>query len=192
MIRRAGLVAALLVLVSGTNVSAASKTIGAFLYGYTPARAKITMGTTVTWASSDVTHTATSNNGLFDTGAINGGAVSAGIVFNQAGGFAYHCAIHGAALMHATVKVKMRVSPTTGGVRRLFTLTLGSAAVPSGWQHDVQVSRNGGAFVSLPSTTSTSATYRPGKRGTYRVRTRLHQTTGATTGWSPVAAFSVS
>jgi plastocyanin len=193
MIRRAGLAAAILMLLSATNVFATTKTFSVFLYGYSPSNPKLALGTVVKWHSNDVHHTATSDvAGLFNA-SVPAGGTSTAVSFSQAGSFGYYCMVHGASLMHATVNVKMRVGPSTGGVGHTFTFTLGSAATPTGFTHQTQVSRNGGTFVSLANTTNRTETYKPTRTGTYKVRTRLVKTgTSTTTGWSPLAAFKVS
>jgi plastocyanin len=192
VIRRAGLVAVLLMLASATNVFASTKAVGIYNYGYSVANAKVALGTTVKWTNTTAgtPHSATSDKGgFFSTGVLSPGS-SDGIPMTQAGSYGYHCLVHGYT-MHATVSVKMRVSPSTGGLTTTFTFTLGSGATPSGWHHDVQISRNGGSYKSLTPTTGPTETFKATQKGTYRVRTRLADN-GITTGWSPVAAFTVS
>jgi hypothetical protein len=54
----------------------------------------VSVGDTVTWTNSDAqAHTATADNGSFDTGAISNGA-SDSVTFSAAGTFPYHCSIH--------------------------------------------------------------------------------------------------
>ena len=58
----------------------------------------VPVNTTVTWMNNDsVAHTATADTASsfqFDTGLIAPGATSRGVLFNQAGTFPYHCAVH--------------------------------------------------------------------------------------------------
>ncbi len=62
---------------------------------YTPNPGTVKVGQTVAWQNNDViTHTATSDSGAFDTGAIPPGATSNPITMNTAGTFSYHCSIH--------------------------------------------------------------------------------------------------
>ena len=62
---------------------------------FSPNPSTVAAGQTVAWHNSDViTHTATADNGSFDTGAIGPGATSAPIRMPTAGTFGYHCAIH--------------------------------------------------------------------------------------------------
>ncbi len=56
-------------------------------------------------------HTATADDGSFDTGTITPGASSAGVTFNTVGTFAYHCKIHAA--MHGTIAVTSATAPQT-------------------------------------------------------------------------------
>jgi plastocyanin len=63
-------------------------------FAFSPAALTIEAGTTVTWTNQDsATHTATADDGSFDTGNIAQGQ-SVSITFDTPGTFAYHCAIH--------------------------------------------------------------------------------------------------
>jgi len=71
---------------------------------YNPPSITIRSNTVVTWTnSSGEAHTATSNQGAFDTGNIARGATSKGITFSRPGTYAYHCIYH--SCMTATVIV---------------------------------------------------------------------------------------
>lgn len=63
-------------------------------YQFTPVRISVPTGTTLTWSNSgSVIHTATANNGAWNTGDIPaGGAVQ--ITFNTAGDYNYNCQPH--------------------------------------------------------------------------------------------------
>jgi hypothetical protein len=62
------------------------------------------VGDTVTWANSGPSqHSATANDGSFDTGVLNKGA-SGSHTFSKAGTFAYHCSVH--PNMHGTVQAQ--------------------------------------------------------------------------------------
>jgi plastocyanin len=70
---------------------------------YDPPELEVAAGTTVTWTNEDqVAHTATSSDGVFDTGTIAAGE-SSEVTFDEAGTFEYVCAFH--AGMRATVVV---------------------------------------------------------------------------------------
>lgn len=81
--------------------SGAAVTISNF--AFQPASLQIAAGTTVTWTNSDSTaHTATSDDGVFDSGALAPGA-SFTQTFTTPGTYAYHCQIH--PFMKATIVV---------------------------------------------------------------------------------------
>jgi plastocyanin len=61
---------------------------------FTPADLSIAAGTTVTWVNSDATsHTSTSNAAGWDSGIVAPGRQFS-FLFQNAGTFPYHCAIH--------------------------------------------------------------------------------------------------
>ncbi|HEX5474595.1 MAG TPA: plastocyanin/azurin family copper-binding protein [Vicinamibacterales bacterium] len=84
------------------TIPSGASTMTATAFGANPLT--VTAGTTVTWVNADnTTHTATSDNGVFNSGNINpGGRFST--TFATAGTFAYHCTIH--PNMVGTVKVQ--------------------------------------------------------------------------------------
>lgn len=62
---------------------------------FSPNPGTVTAGQTVAWHNADsVAHTATANNGAFNTGSIAPGATSAPVMMSTAGNIAYHCSIH--------------------------------------------------------------------------------------------------
>ncbi len=62
---------------------------------FSPNPATVKAGQTVAWKNNDViTHTATSDSGAFDTGAIPPGGTSNAITMSTTGTFGYHCSIH--------------------------------------------------------------------------------------------------
>jgi plastocyanin len=71
---------------------------------FSPANITVSVGTKVTWTNKDsVTHTVTSDTGLFDSGQLSPGSTFS-YTFNNKGVFNYHCTIH--ATMHGTVTVE--------------------------------------------------------------------------------------
>ena len=73
-------------------------------FAFKPKTITIAKGTRVRWTNSgSVSHTTTSNNGLWDSGALAPGAAF-GHVFRKAGTFKYHCTIH-PTLMHGKIVV---------------------------------------------------------------------------------------
>lgn len=76
---------------------------------FAPTTVTVDVGDTVTWQNNDnVSHTATADDGSFDTGTISTGQSDA-VTFDTAGTFPYHCAIHPA--MTATVVVQAGATP---------------------------------------------------------------------------------
>jgi plastocyanin len=61
---------------------------------FTPATMTVSVGTTVIWTNNGgVTHTVTSNSGLFDSGNLTPGKTFQ-FKFTSAGSYPYHCNIH--------------------------------------------------------------------------------------------------
>lgn len=63
-------------------------------FAFAPTPITVAKGTTVTWTNKDaVPHTATADDGSWDTGNIASGA-SKSLTFANSGTFAYHCTVH--------------------------------------------------------------------------------------------------
>jgi plastocyanin len=72
-------------------------------FSFSPASITVHVGDTVQWVNNGPSsHTATANDGSFNTGVLQKGQ-SASVVFHQPGTFPYHCSIH--PFMHGTVVV---------------------------------------------------------------------------------------
>jgi len=72
-------------------------------FAYSPAGVTVNVGDTITWTNEDAApHTATADDGEFDTGTLSRGA-SGSQTFSSAGTFSYFCTIHPS--MTATVTV---------------------------------------------------------------------------------------
>jgi LPXTG-motif cell wall-anchored protein len=72
-------------------------------FSFSPGSITVHVGDTVQWVNNGPSaHTATANNGSFDTGVLQKGQ-SASVTFHLPGTFAYHCSIH--PFMHGTVVV---------------------------------------------------------------------------------------
>ncbi|MEO7802328.1 MAG: cupredoxin domain-containing protein [Ginsengibacter sp.] len=83
----------------GTNAPPPTGTTGKSVniqgFAFAPGTLTVAKGTIVTFTNSDnASHTATADDGAFDTGTIAAGG-NAKITFNTAGTFAYHCTFHG-------------------------------------------------------------------------------------------------
>src|SRR5258706_118171 len=84
--------------VSGT------KAVSIIGMAFSPDSLTVAKGTKVIWINNDhVPHTATGDDGSWDTGIIQPGAGDT-VAFTTAGAFAYHCAVH--PMMIARVIVK--------------------------------------------------------------------------------------
>lgn len=89
---------------SPTVTAAVSSTVVIKDYDFTPTSVTIDEGDTVTWRNDGpTTHTATSDDGTFDTGPLAKGSTGQ-YRFEKAGTYAYHCTPH--PQMKATVVVK--------------------------------------------------------------------------------------
>lgn len=72
-------------------------------FTYEPDPVVVQVGGKVTWQNQDsAPHTATADDGSFDTGTIAKGKIGSA-TFKEAGTFTYHCEIH--PTMHGTVEV---------------------------------------------------------------------------------------
>jgi plastocyanin len=73
-------------------------------FAFDPETISVKAGTEVTWTNSDDgTHTATADDGSFDTGDLDRGR-SRSVTFDTAGSFTYYCRFH--PFMKATVEVQ--------------------------------------------------------------------------------------
>ena len=87
---------------SGEETSANTVTIKSM--AFTPSTLSVKVGDTVTWKNNDgLTHTVTSDDDVFDSGAMSNGK-SFTFTFNEAGTFSYHCEFH------QTMRAKIVVS----------------------------------------------------------------------------------
>jgi plastocyanin len=91
--------------------SSASATVSIGDNFYSPASVSVAVGDTVTWANNgQAQHSATANDGSFDTGVFGPGGTRSH-TFNQAGTFSYFCTVHGQA-QSGTVRV---LAASSGG-----------------------------------------------------------------------------
>jgi MYXO-CTERM domain-containing protein len=108
----AGGALALALLGGGSTALAADTTVDISGFAFAPQTATVTVGDTVTWANADAQgHTATADDGSFDTGTIAGNTSKA-VTLTTAGTFAYHCRIHPA--MTATLIVEAAAASSPG------------------------------------------------------------------------------
>jgi plastocyanin len=194
--RRAALtvLACLFLSVSAVPAGAVTKTISVVDFAFSPKGVSVAQGTTVNWQNTGTrTHTATQDAAFFNTGNISPGTTSAGKVLTAAGGYPYHCTIHPS--MVGSVKVPVKVAPTTGTTATIFTITVATVAAPSGFVYDVQkrVGTTGTWAAYRTGVTTASVTFHATATGTYFFRSSLRKTsTGAKTKPSPAKMATVS
>ena len=88
---------------SGSSAGATGDAVSIKGFAFNPKELDVKVGTTVTWTNSDpAQHTATSDDGAFDTKKLKTG-MSGTFTFAKAGTYKYHCMIH--PTMTATVVV---------------------------------------------------------------------------------------
>jgi plastocyanin len=99
----------------GTGGTGGPGTNEVFIQGmaFSPSTISVSAGTTITWTNKDaISHTVTSDTGLFDSGTISSNSTYS-YTFMTAGTFTYHCKIH--PTMVATVTVNTTGSGTGPG-----------------------------------------------------------------------------
>jgi len=80
--------------IGGGAVLAADHAVAIAGFAFSPKDVTVTVGDTITWTNSDATaHTATADDGSFDTGTIGSNGTGTA-TFSTAGSFPYHCKIH--------------------------------------------------------------------------------------------------
>lgn len=183
------LVTAVLALAGVAAASAAVTSITIKDFSFTPTPTSAARGGTVTWTNNGPsTHTSTQNAGLWSSGSLPRGSVFSTVLF-AAGRYPYHCAIHSS--MTGTVNVPVAVTPSTGGVGAVFTVTVASKAAPTGFEYNVQMKPPGGVFSAWRTISTSTTTFTPSSTGVYSFRSRLHRV-GATTASAYSAARSIT
>ncbi len=189
--RSIGLAAILALLLSGAAGAGAAtiRTVDVTEFAFTPTAVTAAEGDAVKWTDrGSLSHTTTSTI----TGAVGwNSTLTPGSSFSKtlpgAGTYAYHCNFHS---MSGTVKVRVKVSPTSGPVGTSFTVKVASVAAPTGYRYAPQVKVPGSSsWTSLSTTTATSVSYVANKAGTYAFRSKV--THGALPGTAPSPAVSV-
>jgi plastocyanin len=119
-------------------------------FSFRPGAITVHVGDTVTWSNHDApTHTATADDGSFDTGKLPSGR-SGSHTFTSAGTFSYHCSIHPS--MHGTVTVLASVGSATAPAPSSAGSTAArSAAAPASSTSRSSTAARGGT-AALPST----------------------------------------
>jgi plastocyanin len=180
-----------LVLIALPAQAASQVTIQGSAYAPTPIT--VPQGGSVQWHNMETTlsHTATSDIGLWTTSTLTPASTSTAVPFKAAGVYAYHCKIH--PFMHGKVRVPIEVSSASGGTSTVFTITLATGSRLH-WSFDVQKKAGAGLWkIWKTGVTSLSVTFHHASPGTWRFRSRLHKN-GSTlrTGWSPSKVITIS
>ncbi|MEA2678224.1 MAG: hypothetical protein QOJ81_2365 [Chloroflexota bacterium] len=158
---------------------------------FVPSTITISYGNGIAWNNnSSLHHTATADVlNLWDVDLPHNS--SGGYTFERAGGFAYHCTIHGG--MRGTVLVQMSSSDTTPVVGQMITITFAVNAAPSGFTEQIQKRKAGGTWKTYANSASTSVTWTPPAARTFQFRARLKRVSDGTfTGWSPILQMTVA
>jgi plastocyanin len=164
--------------------------------GFAPTAATVPQGATAKWTflgPTSATVTDTTGMGLYDSGSRSFVSFFS-YTFLAAGTYPYADTLQPA--HKGSIKVPIKVSPTTGTATTTFTITWSSLSAPSGYVFDVQIKRPGStAFVDWkPAQTVSSTTFTADAgAGTYTFRARLRNTGNAkSSGWSPAGKITVS
>jgi plastocyanin len=184
-------IAVLIALVAVTAASAAVTGVTIRNFSFTPAAASAARGGTVTWTNDGPsTHTTTQDAGLWNSGQLSRGSSFNTVLF-AAGSYPYHCTIHSS--MKGTVKIPAAVTPSTGGVQTVFTVTVASKTAPPGFEYNVQMKPPGGAFAAWRTITTAKTTFTASSTGVYSFRSRLHRVgSSAASGYSAARSITVS
>ena len=135
----------LLALVGANSVAiAADHAVDIAGFAFAPQAITVSVGDTVTWSNSDAQHhTATADDGSFDTGTVSSGSPKS-VTFSTPGTFAYHCRIHPS--MTATVVVEdAATAPATDTEQPTPASTSGT---PAGEWLALAIAGLGGAFLA--------------------------------------------
>jgi LPXTG-motif cell wall-anchored protein len=109
--------------------AAASASVAIRDFSFGPGAITVHVGDTVTWANAGPTdHTATADDGAFDTGTLRAGQ-SGSHTFAGAGTFAYHCTLHPS--MRGTVQVVATSAPAPPAGSTTVTPTPSGTAQPA-------------------------------------------------------------
>lgn len=162
---------------------------------FEPATVAVGRGGTVIFDFEGSTdHTATDGSGLelYDSGTVSPGGPSTRFTFEGAGLYRFVCSTH--AGMAGRVQVPVRVTPSSGGIHRTFTVTWASVVPAGDHVYDVQIRRPGRNWTSWRTGVAARADdFMPdGRKGRYRFRARMRDTgLGRASGWSVAATIRV-
>jgi plastocyanin len=183
-----------------TDSSAAPPGIVMLNFVFAPNPARSPLGQQVTWRndpSNSQPHTTTDMSPLllWDSGELGGGQTFT-YTFTAAATYSYECTLHDFYGMLGTLGVRDVVSPPSGPVGTIFTITAATIDAPAGMVYDIQIRAPGSPFRNwIMGTTVPTAQFDSTGRptGTYGFRSRLRRVSdNAATGYSPVASVEVT
>jgi streptogramin lyase len=164
--------------------------------GFAPVATTVPQGKASKWTflgPTSATATDSSGMGLFDSGS-KSFVTFFTFAFIGAGTYPYADTLH--PTHTGTIKVPVKVSPTTGTTSTTFTITWASVTASAGYVFDVQIKRPGSTvFVNwMTSQTVPSASFvADAGVGAYSFRSRLRNTANAkASGYSAAASIAVS
>ena len=185
-------IALLLVVAMAVPAHAATKTVTASGFSFSPAGVSGGPGTTVTWQNDGGAHNVHSATGMFHSGSWTSTQWPYSRAFS-AGTFPYYCEVHTG--MKGTVKVAPSVSAAPDGAP--FTVRWATSGTNTGASFKVQYRVNGGSWKTWRSgTSSDSGTFGWGgspvrvmSGRTYGFRAKS-LSGGRASGYSPVRSFT--
>jgi len=166
-------------------------------FTFDPTPVSTDLGDTVMWTNdSSNDHTATSNQGFFNTGNV-AQQKSKSKAFDFGGTFAYYCKWHGSPGhgMHGTIRVPDRwLNQGTQHVDDVQRIRIGTRQTPAGLALDVQIKRPDGSFETYRTKTSQAIVkFTPDAPGEFQFRSRLHRlSNNKVSGYSPPVFVEIS
>jgi len=158
---------------------------------FDPTPVSITLGDTVMWTNvSSFSHTATQNQGFFDTGTVAGEG-SGSKVFKFGGTFPYHCVFHGTATSGMRGRIDVLIKWLNEGEQHPGDeqrIRVATVKAPAPLAFDVQMRETGDdTWTSFKQKVTTAVVkFTPNDAGEFQFRSRLHRLSNdKVSGWSP-------
>jgi len=149
---------------------------------FDPVVARARIGDTVHWSNPASDRHSTTSDGPtpWDSGNLNPWGGSYNRVFPIAGSFPYFCTLHRSLGMKGSIKVALKVAPTSGTTATDYVVTLAKVGTkpPTGFHFVIQKALGSGAYSTAIVTTATTAHFRATSKGTYKLRAGLQKTSG--------------
>ena len=123
-------------------------------FAFNPPNTTVSAGTTVTWVNNDqVPHTATANDGAFDSGTLQPGQ-SYSFKFDKPGTYAYHCNIHPDMSATVTVSGASASASPSASASSSGSASLTASASPSAYSSGSASASSSGSAMATSSTAS--------------------------------------